>query len=77
MDSMANLFFRPIPNPQTEGDIFENRHVAKEREMLKNEADVSFAGRVMRHLVVEIVHAAGIGHFEPRNDAQQSRLAAA
>ncbi len=54
---------------QTESDVLEHRHVAKQGVMLKHEADVAIAGRAMRHVLVVIQHAAAVGAFQPGNDA--------
>src|SRR5258706_1684609 len=63
-------------NPQTEGDVFENRHMAKQRVMLEDEADLAIAKIGARGVLVVNVDrtTARIGSFDTGNNPHQRRL---
>ena len=76
-DAHLHLVIGPAAHTQAEGDVFEHRHVAKQGVVLEDEADVAFAGRVIGDVLIVIMNRAAIGRFQPRDDPQQRRLAAA
>ena len=62
---------------QTEGDVLKDRHVAKQRVVLKHEADLALTHMHIGGVFTAEVNAAGVRGFQPGNDAQQRGLAAA
>ena len=62
---------------QAEGDVLEHRHVAEQRVVLEDEADVALAGMQVGGLGAGEQDVALIGRFHAGDDAQQRRLAAA
>ena len=62
---------------QSEGDILEDRHVAKERVMLKDKANAALRCAVLGGLFAMQQNRSGVGRFKARDDAQQRRLARA
>ena len=67
----------PRANSKTESDVFEDGHMAEEREVLKNKTDAAIAGAAGGNVMAIEFHRAGIGELESRNDAQQGGLAGA
>ena len=63
------------PDPQAERDVLEHRHVTEERVMLEHEADAPIAHVAIRGVLVFEQHRARVGGLQPRNHAQQRRLA--
>ena len=59
-------------------DVLRHRHVGKQRIALEHHADVASLDRQHRYVVrAEQDTSARIGRFEPRDDPQHRRLAAA
>ena len=65
------------PHPQAEGHVFEDRHVAEQRVVLKDEAHAAFARRHVGRVLPVEQHRAAVGLLQPRDDAQQRGLARA
>jgi hypothetical protein len=65
------------PHAQAEGDVLEHRHVPEERVVLEDEADASLARVAIGGVLVLEDDRAAIGALEPRDDAQERRLARA
>src|SRR5690606_24994309 len=59
------------------GDVFRHRHLGKEREVLKDDADVAPLRRQVGGVPPADQDAAFIGRFKPRDHADQRGLAAA
>jgi hypothetical protein len=73
-------FRRPLasrPDPKTEGDVLEYRHVPEQGVMLKHESDLPFPYVAVGRILAVKQDRARIGCLQPRDDAQQGRLAAA
>ena len=62
---------------ESEGDVFEHRHVTEQRVMLKHESDLAVPDRPQSRILAIEQHLSRIGDFETRDDAQQRGLAAA
>src|SRR6185312_1514736 len=60
---------------QAKGDVFEHRHVAKQRVVLEYEADMALAGAVSQRILAIDPHLAGVGPIEACDDPQQRGLA--
>ncbi len=60
-----------------EGHVVEHRHVAEQRVVLEHEADLAVAHVRARGVLAVEQHLAGVGLFQPGDDAQQRGLAAA
>ena len=65
------------PDFQAEGDVLEHGHVPEERVVLEDEADAAIAGGAVGRVLAVEKNGAGIGEFQPGDDAQQRRLAGA
>ena len=59
----SRLLLGPAAHLQAEGHVVEDRHVAKQRVMLKHEADVPLAGRLAGDIFVFVIDRARIGGF--------------
>ena len=57
-----------------ERDILEDGHMAKERVVLKDEADAPFARRPLAEVLAVDLHDAGLSEFKPSDNPQQRRL---
>ena len=81
VDATADLrLLRPLAarlDAQPEGDVLEHRHVAEQRIVLEDEADLPLAGADVVDALAAEAQRAGIGKIEPGEDAQQRRLARA
>ena len=62
---------------QPEGDVFEHRHVAKQRVVLKYETDLALANADVAGVLAVEQHLAGVRRFQPRDYPQQRGLARA
>ena len=62
---------------KSERDVFEHRHVAEERVMLKNETDFAIANADVARVLAVKEHFAGVGRFEARDNSEQRRFARA
>jgi hypothetical protein len=62
---------------QAEGDVVEHGHVAEQRVVLEHEADLALAHMGAGGILAIEQHLARVGLFQPGDDAQQRRLAAA
>ncbi|MOA70028.1 hypothetical protein D3C78_1986000 [compost metagenome] len=62
---------------QAEGHVLEHRHVLEQGIVLKHESDLALTDVHGRGILAREQHAAGIGRLQPRDDAEQRRLAAA
>src|SRR6185369_1973878 len=62
-------------HPQSEGDVFEHRHVPKERVMLEDESDIAVARAQVGRLFAIKADQPGVGHFQARDYTQQGGLA--
>ncbi|SPZ06525.1 Uncharacterised protein [Pseudomonas aeruginosa] len=72
-------FARPLAlglHAQAEGDVVEHRHVAEQRVVLEDEADVAVAHVVLRDVLAMEHDVAGVRGFQPGDDPQQGGLAA-
>src|SRR5262249_8435103 len=67
----------PLADAEAERDVVEHRHVTEERVVLEDEAHVALAHGGVGHVLVLVQHAAGVRRLQPRDDAQQRRLARA
>ena len=76
-DLVVRRAMRSRSHAEAERDVLEHRHVAEERVVLKHEPDAALARLPVRRVLAVEQHAALVGRFEPGNDAQQRRLAAA
>jgi hypothetical protein len=66
-----------LADGQAEADVVGHRHVLEGGVVLEHEADLAALRRVVGDLLVADDHGAGVGLLEPRDHAQQRRLAAA
>ena len=75
----ANFLFRwpelPRAYTQSERDVFEYGHVPEQRVVLKDEAHVPLARRLIGDVLSIELNASAIGEFETGNDPQQRGLA--
>ena len=62
---------------QAECDILEHVHVAEQRVVLEDEADMALAGAARQRILAVEADAAGVRPFEAGDDAQKCRLAGA
>ncbi len=62
---------------EPERDVVPHRHVLERRVVLEDEADAALLRRERRRLLAGDHDLAGVGRLEPRDHAQQRRLAAA
>src|SRR3954452_4554535 len=62
---------------QTEGDVVPDRHVREGGVVLEHETDTASARWDARHVLAVYVDTTRVGLFEPGDDAEQRRLAAA
>ncbi len=62
---------------QAERHVFKDRHVAEQRVMLEHKAHVAVAHVLVGGVFAAEQDVAGVGGFQPGNDAQQRGLAAA
>jgi hypothetical protein len=69
--------WRAAANPQTEGHILKDRHMAEQRVVLEDEADAAQPCGDMRHILPVDTDRAAISNIEPCQDPQQCRLAGA
>ena len=80
-DAVADLgLARPAgarPRGEAEGDVVEDAHVAEERVVLEDEADMALADAEPKSVLAGEQHQAGGGEIEAGEDAQERRLAGA
>src|SRR5438105_4489216 len=77
INCFAPLFTRTMPNLQSVGDIFFDRHPRKQRIRLKDDTHAAFArGQIGDVFAVED-YISTVGWLEPRDDSEDSCLAAA
>src|SRR5258707_5374681 len=67
--------FAPRQHAHSEGDVFEHRHVAKQRLLLKAETDLALADADGARVLSMEQHLAGVGRLESRDYSQQRGLA--
>src|SRR5271155_3931101 len=81
MDFLANLGCRrPLAarfDLESEGDVFEYRHVTEQSVVLEHKSDLSIANRPQRRVTAVEQYLALVGPIEAGDDAQQRGLAAA
>src|SRR5690606_35494253 len=65
------------PDRQAEADIVEHVHMAEQRIVLEDEADIAFLDRTQRRVAAAEPDAAGIGTLQSGDQAQQGGLAGA
>src|SRR5690606_32287840 len=65
----------PRPYAQPEGDVVEHRHVAEQRIVLEDEANLALAHMDVGRVFAVKQDLAGVGPLQASNDAQQGRLA--
>ncbi len=79
VDPIANRRFahplRARTDTEAKRDVLEDRHVAEERVVLEHEADLPFTRMRVRRIFAVEADRAGIRYLQPRDDAQQRRLA--
>ena len=63
-DPGRDFVFGMFSRAETEGDIFENRHMREERVVLKDHGGVSFFGRFMGHVAIVEMDCSGVGYLE-------------
>src|SRR5262245_40652933 len=76
MHPLLDLRARPLPDRQPEGDVVVNGHVLEGRVVLEDHADASGARRPVGDVLVADQHLARVRRLEPRDYAQERRLAA-
>ena len=78
-DAPADLrFIQPMSagsRAQAEGDVLEYSHMPEQRIMLEDKADMALADGTGECILPVKSHLAVVRPFEPRDDAQQGRLA--
>src|SRR3546814_6953930 len=79
LGARANLRFRrPLPataHAEAEGDVIGDRHMPEQRIMLKDEAHLAVGDLEAGNVLTVEFDAAGVGKFQPRDDAQPRRFA--
>ena len=69
--------FAPRQHAQPEGDIFEHRHVAKQRVVLKDETDLALADADLARVLAVEQHLAGVRRLQAGDYPEQRGLARA
>src|SRR5581483_7904838 len=75
-DPAVDLLLRPPADREPERDVVPYRHVREGRVVLEDEADAALLRRDRRRLLPRDEHLSRVGRLEPRDDAQERRLAA-
>ena len=73
----GDLGLGPAPDAQPEGDVVAHGHVLERGVVLEHEADPAPLRRHPGGVLAVDLHGAAVGRLEPRDDAQERRLARA
>ncbi len=75
LDPLANQLLRRLAHLESIRDVLCNGHVPEQRVVLEDETNFAMARRFVGDVFAVTDHCPRIGDFEPRDDAQQRRLA--
>jgi hypothetical protein len=76
LDAVLDLVARDLANAKAERDVVPDRHVLEGRVVLEHEPDAALLDGLGGDVAVGDRHVAGVELLEPRDRAQQRRLAA-